>query len=128
MDESTSLLNKLKPVLIYLTIFLAVLFVVLWSAKLADPGQETGRVVERMSSLRAVLYVDASSESMNQLKEFAPYAHLVNTVHCDEQEAICRDRQVETVPTIILESIGLELNGLQTKEELKNLFNQIGIW
>lgn len=106
---------------------LIVLWLAIWSTQKYDPAKELGQLIDELNAVHAVIYLDASTESQQQFNEFAPYTNLLTFVRCDENETFCKNESIEEVPTIKLSDLGIDLTGLQKKEDLIALFDQINI-
>ena len=101
---------------------------ILWSTKY-DPAMSTGQLIDKLNSYHTVVYIYGTDyESAQQLNEFAPYSNLLNIVDCEKEKELCQNEQINDYPQITLTDIGIDLVGLQTRQDLNNLLQQIEIW
>lgn len=119
---------KVRVVISTLVVLILAGFCVWWVGA-HDPAPLAGEVAAKMRAADATLYiVSDDSVSQQQVSLFGQFASQVPTIDCKEQTSLCDTLQLDEMPTIIFKSVGIEVTGVQTMEEIRKLLQNLSLW
>ena len=101
----------------------------IWWLGAHDPAPLAGEVASKMRAADATLYIVSDDPvSQQQVNIFGQFASQVPTVDCKEQTSVCDTLQLSEMPTIIIKSVGIEIAGLQTLDEIQKVLQNLSLW
>lgn len=101
----------------------------IWWVGAHDPAPLAGEVASKMRAADATLYIVSDDPvSQQQVNLFGQFASQVPTVDCKEQTSVCDTLQLDEMPTIIFTSVGIEITGIQTLEEIRKVLQNLSLW
>lgn len=121
-------MNKSSKIFVSFLLLLVLLVGEILFSTRFDPARTKGEIIDKINSYEGIIFVtQGDPESAQQLNEFSPYTRLLNVIDCSQQVELCTEQKIEDLPSILLRTIGIELVGFQSLEDLTTLFNQIEI-